>query len=161
MVHIACRNRGKSKTKRSQGISPILRPNHNSMSLIIKLKPYEKIIIAGAVITNGGGAANLLIENKVSVLREKNILKEEDADSPARRIYFVVQLMYMDQEKIADYHKGYWEYVRDFVKAAPTSLGLINAISAQILGGRYYKALKLARRLIDHEQAIIASNRKA
>jgi flagellar protein FlbT len=126
------------------------------MALKIDLRPYEKIIIAGAAITNSSSGTSLIIENNVPVLREKDILKEENADSPARRIYFVVQLMYMDQENIALHHQQYWVLVSDFLRAAPSALNLITRISEHILGTQYYKALKLVRKLIDYEQSIIS-----
>ena len=129
------------------------------MALKITLRPYEKIIIAGAAITNGSHTTNLLIENKVPVLREKEILKKENANSPASRIYFVVQLMYMDQENLAEHHKLYWNLVNDFIKAAPSALGLIDKINVQILGAQYYKALKFARELIKYEQSIISGTK--
>ena len=58
------------------------------MALKITLRPNEKMIIDGAVISNGGATSNFLIENEVPVLREKNIMSEKDADSPCRRIIF-------------------------------------------------------------------------
>lgn len=131
------------------------------MALKITLRPHEKIIIAGAVITNGGPTANLLIEKKVPVLREKEILKRENANTPASRIYFVVQLMYMDQENLPAHHKVYWTLVNDFIKAAPSALGLIDKINAHILHAHYYKALKLSRELIKYEQSIISGMKKS
>ena len=52
--------------------------------------------------------------------------------------------------------KNYWELVKDLVKAAPSSLNLIDQISEEILGGKYYQALKLAQKLIDYEQEVIS-----
>ncbi len=127
------------------------------MALKIILKPYEKIIIAGAVVTNGGSGTSLLIENNVPVLREKDILKEENVDSPARRIYFVVQLMYLDENNLAIHHQLYWRLVREFLSAAPSTVKLIENISKYILNANYYKALKLVRKLIDYEQSLISS----
>jgi len=127
------------------------------MALRITLNPYEKIIIAGAVIINGNAATHFIVDNKVPILREKDILKEEDAQTPASRIYFAIQLMYMDPGNLTNYHKLYWELVTDFVKAAPTTLKLIDGISEQILGSRYYQALKLARKLIEREQSLIGA----
>lgn len=126
------------------------------MALKITLKPKEKMIIAGVAITNGGSTTHLLIENKVPILREKDILTEVDANSPARRIYYVVQLMYLDQENLTAYHTSYWNLVRDFLNAAPSALDLINNISKRILGARYYEALKLAQNLIEYEQSLIS-----
>jgi flagellar protein FlbT len=125
------------------------------MGLKITLKPKERLIIGGAVITNGDSKCDLIIENKVTLLREKNILSEENANTPGRRIYFVIQLMYIDQENLATHHKTYWALVADFIQAAPSALEMIKQISEHIVNNRYYMALKLAGKLIDYEQEVI------
>lgn len=125
------------------------------MPLKITLKPNERMIVGGAVITNGNTRCDLLIENKVSILRQKDIMSEKDADSPCRKIYFTIQLMYIDEENLIEYHNTYWKLVQDIIKAAPSMLALIDQISEHILNNKYYQALKLARKLIDYEQEII------
>ena len=127
------------------------------MALRISLKPHEKMILGGAVIANGNNATcNLIIENRVPILREKDILSEEDADSPSRRLYFVIQLMYIDEEHLDLHQKKYWELVKELVKAAPSTVGFIDQIGEYILGGKYYQALKLANNLIEYEQEVIS-----
>ena len=125
------------------------------MPLKIRLKPNERMIVGGAVITNGNTRCDLLIENKVSILRQKDIMSEKDADSPCRKIYFTIQLMYIDEENLIEHHNTYWKLVQDIVKAAPSMLALIDQISEHILNNKYYQALKLTRKLIDYEQEII------
>ena len=49
------------------------------MGLKITLKPGERMIIGGAVITNGGQKSNFIVENKVPILRDKDILSNEKA----------------------------------------------------------------------------------
>ena len=127
------------------------------MALKITLRPMERLVIGGAVITNGDSKCELIIENKVPLLREKNILTEEDANTPGRRIYFTIQLMYIDEENLAAHHKTYWELVEEFVQAAPSALAMIKEISEHIVGNRYYMALKLAGKLVDYEQEVISS----
>jgi len=127
------------------------------MALKITLKPHERIILGGAVVTNGDSKCELLVENKVTLLREKDILREEEADSPSKRIYFVVQLMYIDKQNLANHHKTYWHLVKDVVQAAPSTIGLIDQISEHIVGGQYYQALKLAGKLIEYEQEVMSS----
>ena len=124
------------------------------MALKITLKPKEKIIISGAVITNGGSTARLLLENNVPVLRASDIMKESETRTPARRIYFAIQSMYIDPAKITAYHDIYWKLVQDFIKAVPSSLSLIDRINEQIISDRHYQALKLARKLIEYEEKI-------
>ena len=125
------------------------------MALKITLKPNERMIIGRAVIRNGDTKCNLIIENSVPILREKDIIGEKQADSPARRIYYIIQLMYIDQEKSHQYHKTYWSLVHDFVKAAPSVTGTIDKISEHIINNRYYQALKLTKKLVKYEQELL------
>ena len=127
------------------------------MALKIALKPQEKMILGGAVVTNASNKiCNLIIENKVPILREKDIITEKEANSPCRRIYFIIQLMYIDEENLVMHQKNYWKLVKDVIKAAPSSVLLIDQISEEIVGSRYYQALKLAQKLIDYEQEVIS-----
>ena len=115
------------------------------------------MIIGGAVITNGATKCNFFVENTVPILREKDILSEEKANTPARRIYFSIQLMYIDGTRLTTHHKLYWKLVRNFLEAAPSALGIIDRISEDILNGEYYKALKTCKKLIAYEEGVIAS----
>ena len=125
------------------------------MALKISLKPHERMIIGGAVVTNGDSRTQLVIENKVPLLREKDILSEQEATSPARRIYFVTQLMYVDEENLMTHHQLYWNLVEELVQAAPSVVNLVDQISELILFGRYYQALKFAQQLIEYEEEVM------
>ena len=131
------------------------------MALKIKLKANERLIVGGAVITNGKSKTDLIVENSVPVLREKEILSEEDALTPCRRIYFAIQLMYVDEEKLEEHHRVYWKLVKDVVGAAPSALTLIDQISNNILKCRYYQALKLAKNLIEYQEQVIDNVRNS
>jgi flagellar protein FlbT len=130
------------------------------MSLKITLKPHERLIVGGAVVTNGNSRSDLLIENNVPILREKDILSEKDADTPCKRIYFAVQLMYIDEKNLAEHHTLYWKLVKDVVSAAPSTTLLIDQINEHILHNAYYQALKKAKKLIEYEQEVMNRVRK-
>ena len=68
------------------------------MPLKISLKPGEKFVLNGAVIENGDRRANLVLQNKASVLREKDILHAADVDTPVKRIYFPIMMMYLSDK---------------------------------------------------------------
>ena len=127
------------------------------MGLKITLKPKERMIIGGAVVTNGNAKCELMIENKVTLLREKDILSEEAANTPSKRIYFTIQLMYIDNENLAAHHALYWKLVKEVIEAAPSTITLIDQISEHIVNNRYYQALKVADKLIQYEQEVIRS----
>lgn len=127
------------------------------MALKISLKPQEKMILGGAVISNGSKAGcQLIIENKATILRDKDIMRETDADTPCRNLYFIIQLMYIDEQNCEIHQKNYWRVVKEIVKAAPSTVGLIDQISEDIVIGRYYQALKAARKLIEYEKEAIS-----
>jgi flagellar protein FlbT len=125
------------------------------MALKIALKPGERMLIGGAVIKNGSRqTAELIVENNVPVLREKDILREKEANTACSRIYFIIQLMYIDRENLATHHEGYWKLVRPLLQVAPRLTGLIDHINENIVNGKYYQALKLAAELMAYEKEI-------
>ena len=125
------------------------------MPLKIVLKPGERMVIDGAVIRNGDAKTAFTIENRVPVLRQKDILAEKDTHTVCRRIYYVIQLMYIDKTDPVAHHAAYWKLVQPLVKAAPSSVALVDRISAQILAGHHYQALKLAKKLVAYEEEVM------
>ena len=126
------------------------------MSLKVELKPHERLIVGNCVITNSEQRTRLFIDGKAPVLREKDILSPATADSPAKRIYFAVQLMYLDDD-IEKLRRDYFALVTDLVRAAPSTIQIVDEINNEILTGQLYKALRAAKKLIQHEQDILAN----
>jgi flagellar protein FlbT len=131
------------------------------MALKIALKPQEKMIISGVVIQNGKNRSEFLVENNVAILREKDIMREEEATTYCSRIYFVIQLMYIDEKNIVEYHNMYWALVKDLVKAVPSTLNHIDRISEHLLKNEYYQALKSAKKLVEYEKEVLDRVRKS
>lgn len=126
------------------------------MALKISLKPDEKIFIGGAVVRNGDSHAELSILNDVPLLREKDVLTEQDADSVCKRVYLCVQLMYMDQSHLNAYQLNYRNLIEEVIEAAPSAAAFLAEINNNLACGRYYQALKCARSLMDYEQGLIS-----
>ena len=124
------------------------------MALRIELKPGERILIGESVLVNGEQRASFLIEGQAPILREKDILTPEQADTPAKRIYLAVQLMYTSRDARA-HHDVYFALVRDIVQAAPSTFPYVETINNRILTGDLYKALKEARNLIEYERELL------
>lgn len=124
------------------------------MPLKLSLKPGERFVLNGAVVENGDRRATLVLQNKASVLREKDIMQEDEANSPARRIYFPVMMMYLEQGKGGD--GVYDEFVMrmtEFMNAIsnPEILQQCVSTSRDVMAGEYYKALMRCRKLITYE----------
>lgn len=126
------------------------------MALIIDLKPQERIIIGSALITNDANRTRLHIEGDAPILREKDIMREDEATSPCKRIYLTVQLMYLAKDPTT-LHELYFQQIRDIQNAAPSTTTFFMVINDHILNNHYYKALKEARNLMEHERELLAS----
>jgi flagellar protein FlbT len=123
------------------------------MPLKLSLKPGEKFVLNGAVVQNGDRRSALLLQNKASVLREKDIMQADEANSPSRRIYFPVMMMYLDQSSSDRFQDEFVQRLSEFMGAVrnPEVLTDCVNISRHVMGKDYYKALMLCRHLIEYE----------
>ena len=120
----------------------------------------ERFVVNGAVLQNGDRRGVLLLQNKASVLREKDIMQPEDAKTPARRIYFPVMMMYLDGGVPGG------TYYDDFVQRISEFMGAISnaevmrecvSLSRDVMGGDYYRALGRCRKLIAYEDEVLGN----
>ena len=130
------------------------------MPLKLTLKPHERVVIGKAFLTNADTTTRFFVENKVPILRQKDLLTEKESKSACQKIYFLIQMMYLDTENITHYHQNYWTIVRSVINAAPSLLPIIEQISEMILAEEYYKALKKTKQLIKKEQELIDHAKK-
>lgn len=123
------------------------------MALKVSLKPGEQFVVNGAVIRNGDRRTTLVIQNKVSLLREKDIMQEEEANTPVRRIYFAVMLMYLDPDSRQKYYDEFVLRMTEFLNAieSPEAKAQCLSISRDVMGGNYYRALTTCRQLFEFE----------
>jgi len=130
------------------------------MALKVELRPHERIIIGSCVITNVDQRARLLIEgDRIPILREKDILTPETADTPAKLIYLAVQLMYLSPDPQA-HHLTYFSLVKDVLNAAPSTWSIIEGVNNHILNGDLYKALKESKKLIAYEAELLEAAKR-
>src|SRR5262250_858 len=90
---------------------------HLIVALKRSLKPGERFVLNGAVVQNGDRRGTLILQNKASVLREKDIMQVEDANSPSRRIYFPVMMMYLDEAGSGQYYDEFVRRLSEFMGA--------------------------------------------
>ena len=124
------------------------------MSLKVELKPGERIIIGTSVLRSGDQRVRFFIEGDAPILREKDILTPATADSPARKIYLAVQLMYLGGG-LGGAEATYVPLIREFLEAVPSAMPYIERINNEVLSADLYKALKTAKSLIAYEQDLI------
>lgn len=124
------------------------------MALKVELKPNERIVIGQAVVRNGDTRTKLFIEGNTPIMRERDIMGVDDANTPAKRIYFVLQLMYLDRDVNA-YRDQFLSLIEDFMSAAPSAWRLIKPIADYVIQVDIYKAIKAAKDLIEYETELL------
>lgn len=124
------------------------------MALVIDLKPGEKILIGSAVVTNDSQRTRLHISGDTPILREKDVMKEEDADTPCKKIYFLIQCMYMARNP-KQYYSEYFDLIREVQHAVPRLSFFFLSINERIIEGSYYKAMKEGKELIKLEKELV------
>jgi flagellar protein FlbT len=124
------------------------------MPLRVELKPFERIIIGQSVITNSDTRTTFLIDGTAPILREKDILTSETANTPAKRIYLCVQMMYLEDD-IPAYQELYLGFIKELIEAVPSFREQIEIASNLILSGNLYKALRELRTLIKREEDLL------
>lgn len=127
------------------------------MGLKLNLKANERLVINGAVIT-ALKPTSILINNQVSMLLERQIMRPENANSPARRIYFAVQCAYMAEEVEKPRFLAETEtYIASYETATslPLVKVLLQQIRLQVGAANFYEGLKLCNSLIEHEDKLM------
>lgn len=129
------------------------------MPLKLSLKPGERFVLNGAVVENGDRRATLILQNKASVLREKDIMQEHEVDTPAKRIYFPVMMMYLSSSAGDGAYDQFVLRMTEFMGAIsnPEILSECVAVSRDVMSGEYYKALLRCRKLITYETERLAA----
>ncbi|MBO6559996.1 MAG: flagellar biosynthesis repressor FlbT [Nisaea sp.] len=127
------------------------------MPLKINVKPGEKFVVNGAVMVAGKKGASLVLQNEATILLGKDIMQEEDANTPAKRIYFTILLMYLDQDESDQYRGVFLELVESFLEATTfkeVRMTLLNIVQ-DVNEKRFYRALKTCKALMTYEAEIL------
>ncbi len=127
------------------------------MALKISLKPGEKFVVNGAVMVNGDRRNTVVIQNKASILRERDIISEADVTTPVRHVYFPIMLAYLDTANAKDYYQSFVERMTDLMNAIenPDARLLCVQISLDMMNQDYYRALTGCRKLLDYEAKVL------
>lgn len=129
------------------------------MPLKLSLKPGERFVVNGAVLQNGDRRAVLLLQNKASILREKDIIQPEEANTPAKRIYFPIMMMYLDPSEANRFYDEFVVRLNEFMGAVRSTdiLRECVSLSREVMGADYYKALTRCRKLLTFEQGLLGN----
>ncbi len=128
-----------------------------TMPLKIHLKKGQKILINGAVIEcTSPHNVSLLVKNDAAILRDSDILSPEDAITPASRVYYALQCLYIFPDKYEENLLRFNDFLGSYTKAAPSADAITSKIKKLVKNGELYKALKSAPELIEHESKVFS-----
>jgi len=126
-------------------------------TLVLELRQGEVMIVNGAPM-RFRTKSRIELTAKARFLFGKQIMSPEQVDSPARRIYFALQTAYIGTE---DERAGGLIAAKELIAAfkEATTSTLAGEILDRALGfaeaDDCYQALKLARRIIRHEDSVL------
>jgi flagellar biosynthesis repressor protein FlbT len=124
------------------------------MALKLTLKPGEKFVINGAVVQNGDRRVTVTIENKASILRSRDVMLPGDANTPVKRIYFAVMLLYLGEGSESEAYDEFVQRMAEFFdvllnkEVMEQCLEVIRDVNTK----NYYRALMLCKKLMPYEK---------
>jgi flagellar protein FlbT len=129
--------------------------------LVLELRPGEAMIINGALVRFRTRSRIELVA-KARFMFGKQIMAPEEADTPARRIYFALQTAYVGemQERAQGLATAH-DLIVEFKAATTSTLAreILDRAEAAAACDDCYLALKLARRIINHEDTVLGRPR--
>eukprot|EP01037_Dinobryon_pediforme_P009700 gene9700-9764_t len=128
-------------------------------TLVLELRQGEFMVVNGAPI-RFRTKARIELAAHARFLFGKQIMGPDEADSPAKRIYFALQTSYIGADEERPGGLALAETLINEFRAATTSV-----LAREILGRAWlaaetddcYKALKLVRRIMRHEDAVLGN----
>ena len=127
------------------------------MPLKLKLAAHERLIVNGAVMVNGGCRTTLIIRNFAHIMREKDVLQEEDANTPTRRLYFILQAMLMQPPPSEPLKASIGSPIRNLPRRTnrPENLRMLAEVDDMVGLGDFYKAMMKLHPLIAYEAELL------
>ncbi|HEX8484295.1 flagellar biosynthesis repressor FlbT [Sphingomonas sp.] len=127
------------------------------MTLCISLRSGEKMIVNGAVM-RANGRADLVIENRVAVLRGREVMAPAEATTPARRLYLAAMMAYVDEAGRTAHQDRIVELLGELIGAIEDHEARANCMEFARYAalGDYYRALGVCRALIEYEDIALA-----
>ncbi len=130
--------------------------------MFIHLKRGEKLYVNGAVL-RVDRRTSLEFLNDVTFLLENHVMQAEDAKTPERKLYFVVQSMLMDPVNAgmtAELYKHLSFRTKQQI-ADETLQQQIDSADQKVAEGRYFDALKILRGCFTKEKLSLSEGEEA
>jgi flagellar protein FlbT len=128
-------------------------------NLVLELRAGEMMIVNGAPI-RFRSRTRIELAAHVRFMFGKQILQPDQVDTPAKRIYFALQSAYIGEAADREANLTSARYFIEDFQQATTSELVRQLLTRALIAAEeddFYQALKLARRVRDHEDAVLGS----
>jgi len=132
-------------------------------NLVLELRQGDMMVVNGAPI-RFRSRTRIELTAHARFLFGRQIMPPQEADTPARRIYFSLQTAYIgdDAERVSGLEEARLR-TEEFkqVTTSAMAVAILDQAMACADAGRCYQALRLARRVVQHEDAVLGRARPA
>ena len=126
------------------------------MPLRIIVKPQERLIINGAVLRNGGSHnITMIVETQCQFLREGELIKEQDADTPCRKLCLTLQVLHLSEDP-TEVENLFFAQAVEVMRLMPSAAPILLQIQEALAAKQTYAAVKLGKQLMHHERDMLA-----
>lgn len=128
--------------------------------LVLKLGPRERVLINGAVIENGDRRSRLsIVTPNANVLRLKDALHPEDANTPVRRLCYTAQLILTGDANPEETRAQLLPRIEELsqILVDGDSRRLLTQATDALLSDQFYHCLKALRALMPREERLLAA----
>lgn len=126
--------------------------------LLISLKPNEKFLVNGALLSNGPKRGQICVEgDNINVLRLSDVIHPDEVRTPVTRLYSAVQTLLSGDhvgEEASDNIEQQFRTLMTVLKGTPLSETLMKSYKAWV-DGRVYSALCRLKPLIPVEAELL------
>lgn len=123
--------------------------------MTIELAPYETLIIEGEILRNGCDKRTLTVAENARILREYEILTEDEANTPAKMLYLAIEHAFLAKAN----HEAIKAHIRriadELADVAPPLKAAIDAVTVQVDANLLRAALQAARTVICEEAELL------
>ncbi|MBP0484589.1 flagellar biosynthesis repressor FlbT [Sagittula salina] len=125
------------------------------MALNLALKPYERIVVNGCMIRNGGRKSTITVETRADIIRETDIIKPDQATTPVRRVYLLIQSALVDVERREQLVKAAQIALAELATVfTPDLRNCVFVAANNVSRGEYFTALRDLRPLLKREDEV-------
>lgn len=117
------------------------------MPLKFTLRPGEKVIVNGAVIGRGEEPGSFYLFNKANFLRGREVMKDDAADTIEKRLYLIIQLIYLFPENAPENLSKFETILAEAMRQQPDRLEALTQVARLVHINDYYRALKATAKL--------------